>query len=71
MPLKATVLILLLRVLLDKRTLIRTLKIALVNFTCKIDNVLVNYLYIYNSPFWELFVICFVKSAQTADRRVC
>jgi hypothetical protein len=50
------------------RTLIRTLKIALVNslvnFTCKIDKVLVNYLYILIVHFWELFVNCFVKPAQ-------
>jgi len=39
--------------------------------TCKIDNVLVNYLYILIVLFWELFVHCFVRSAQTADRRVC
>jgi hypothetical protein len=34
-----------------------------INFTCKIDNVLVNYLYILIVHFWELLVICFVNSA--------
>jgi len=65
---------LLLKLLLDKKNtyknttkLVISLANVLVNFTCNIDNVLVTYLYIYNSPF--LGTICKVVLSNRPHER--